>query len=744
MRLSPKPLKVFRMKSVAALCFAMTSSAWADHNPAEITIIAEPPVRVSGFDDVPLQEQPLSVTSIGNATLRDIGAQRVTDALRLDASVSDSYNLPAYWDKLSVRGFTLDNRYNYRREGLPISAETIVPMDNKQRIELLKGTSGIQSGTSSPGGLVNYVIKRAPNGAEQKIRDVTVSYGPGDNQLVAADLGGRFGDRADFGYRFNVAHEELNPYIRDTQGRRDLVALAMDWRISSRTRLEWEFEQSHHEQIGVNFYSLLGDGPPEDPSRKLVIPAAVDGTRNITRQATSQPGVFDGLTGSVSLKHQLDNGWIWNTRYGTQRLRADDRLTYASGCYASQPGRLPGQLDSFCLNPHRVNVNLKRGDFQIHDYRSENEHRKTEAIQTDVRGRLTFAGLEHNIKVSLMRQRQLNRLPYSVADSLLGTTNAFTGGLTPSNAATQYWRNTNTSDYNTELALNDRLPLTPQTTAWLGLRHSQLNRQSIQTDGNSATHNSRGISTPWAALSHELNSRYTVYASYGHGLEVDTAPNLPNYTNAGQPLPVLRSTQREVGLKKQNDQTTWQATWFDISRPATTDAGSACANNSATNTCTRQMDGQSRHTGIEFSSHTRLTQWDFGGSAMWLDAQRENATVQTSLNGQRPINVPRYILRGMTEYRFASVEGLRTGLRASREGKRNVTENGDIVLPAWTTVDATAHLDTKVNNVGATWTLAIQNLTNKRYWRESPKSYGQYFLYPGAPRTLRATVVFHL
>ena len=67
---------------------------------------------VSGFEGLTRQELPISVTTINNATLRDVGAQRVSEALRLDASVSDSYNLPAYWDKLSVRGFTLDNSYN--------------------------------------------------------------------------------------------------------------------------------------------------------------------------------------------------------------------------------------------------------------------------------------------------------------------------------------------------------------------------------------------------------------------------------------------------------------------------------------------------------------------------------------------------------------------------------------------------------------------------------------------------------
>ena len=85
----------------------------------------------------------------------------------------------------------------------------------------------IQSGTSAPGGLVNYVVKRAPSDPDRNIRDLTLSYGPGDNRLIAADLGGRFGPDAAFGYRFNVAHQDLNPYIRDTQGQRDLWVIAL-------------------------------------------------------------------------------------------------------------------------------------------------------------------------------------------------------------------------------------------------------------------------------------------------------------------------------------------------------------------------------------------------------------------------------------------------------------------------------------------------------------------------------------
>ena len=706
------------IESAVALSIALTSTAFAQTADHEVTITAQPPSRVSGFDAVSPHDLPISVSSINRDTLQDIGAVRITDALRLDASVSDNYNLPAYWDKLSVRGFALDNRYNYQREGLSISAETIIPMENKERIELLKGTSGIQSGTSAPGGLVNYMVKRAPTDAEKTIRDVTFSYGTGNNRLAATDLGGRFGQSAEFGYRFNVAHEDLDPYIRNTQGHRDLVALATDWRINTQTRIEWEFEQSHHEQIGVNFYSLLGAGTN-------ALPSPVDGTRNITRQPVSQPGVFDGLTSTLRLRHQLDNGWTWNTQYGTQQLRADDRLVFASGCDTAP-------LDRFCSN----------GNFQIHDYRSDNERRNSEAIQTELRGQMQWAGLEHNLKFSLMRHRQINQMPLTHSDNLLGITNSMYGGLTPPNTpSNQTLPNTNISDYNTDLALNDQIRLTQQTTAWLGLRQTQLSRSSIQTDGRAAVQDVRSVNTPWVALSHQITPRHTVYASYGYGLEAEVTPNSANYTNAGQPLPALRSTQREIGLKSQSAHTTWQATWFDITRPAIFD-GLNCS--PAANTCTRQIDGQNHHQGIELSALTQVNAWDFSGSAMWLLAERENATVQADRNGQRPVNVPQTVVRGMAQYRFADTPGLRSGLRISHEGMRNVTENGDIVLPAWTTLDATTHYDTRVNNVPASWTLAMNNLTNKHYWRESPRQYGQYFLNPGAPRTLRLAVVFHL
>ena len=101
--------------------------------------------------------------------LADAGVASIGGLTRLDASLGDAYNADGYWSILSSRGYTLDNRSNYRRDGLPINAETAIALDNKERLELLKGTSGIQAGTSAPGGLVDLVVKR-PTGTVREAR----------------------------------------------------------------------------------------------------------------------------------------------------------------------------------------------------------------------------------------------------------------------------------------------------------------------------------------------------------------------------------------------------------------------------------------------------------------------------------------------------------------------------------------------------------------------------------------------
>ena len=665
--------------------------------------------QVSGFENLRLREAPFSATNIDNATLRDLGAQRISEALRLDSSVTDSYNSPAYWDMLSVRGFMLDNRYNYRREGLPISAETMIPMDNKERIELFKGTSGIQAGTSAPGGLANYVVKRPPNSAEASMRSLTLSYGNGKNSGVALDVGGRYGENNAVGYRVNAAYEDLNPYVKNAKGHRQLLALAMDWRLNANTRLEWEIESSSRQQMGVNAASIAGN----------TLPSPIYGQNNFSNQSWSVPGVFNGLTGTMRLKQKLENGWLWTTQFGAQRLKTDDRLSYAYGCYAE------GNYDRFCSDK----------TFDLYDYRSENERRTSDALQTELTGQVKLAGIQHDISFSWLRQRQIDKLSPMQAYNWAGTGSL--SGVSESTAAPEpNDLNTNRQEYSTEISIKDRIRVHEFADLWLGLRTSQIQRDSQRTDGSRATHDDRTIHTPWIAFSHKLPFNTTGYASYGQGVEAQVTPNRSRYTNAGEALPSAKSTQKELGFKGAQGAWLWNAALFDMTRPVWGDQG-ACEED---NSCTRKLDGVAKHKGLELGMGYRNKQWKLDTAATWLNAERSESVINAAQNGQRPLNVPSLVVRAAAEYRFTQVPGLRTTLRLSHEGQRDLMEGGSMTLPAWTTADLAAHYSTKVSGQNIDWTLALENATNRSYWRESPKQFGHYYLYAGAPRNLRLAV----
>lgn len=730
-----------RASHIASAVALLTLGSGHAQSLTEITITDTAPSQVSGFGDVPLSKAPFSAVTIDQQTLQDIGAQRVSDALRLDASVADSYNSPAYWDMLSVRGYTLDNRYNYRREGLPISAETMIPMDNKERIELFKGTSGIQAGTSAPGGLVNYVVKRPPSAKDETIRTVSASYGPGQSSSTGLDLGGRFGQDQALGYRFNAAYENLNPYIQNTEGHRKLFALAMDWRISPDSKLEWEIERSERKQFGVNGYSLLAN--PNDPYGIPSLPATVDGKLNITRQPWSVPGVFASQTGSVRFKQTLGDSWQWTTQYGGQRLKTDDRLSFASGynCY--------GVLDTSTGATNLCDRFTSDGRFELADYRSDDERRLVDALQTEVAGQTQWGSTTHHLALSITRQRQLDRMPALQAWNSAGE-GSIHGGVTSQASPIPGYPNTNKSEYSTEIAVKDRMQLTAQTAVWAGLRYTSYRRSSEQNAtcdpvtylctpaaGTNAISSKGNITTPWIGLTQQLG-QHIVFVSHGHGIELQAVPNTPSYTNAGQLLAVARSKQTEVGIRSvtPTDRATawsWNASVFQIERPLAYDVADG-------DLLKRVSNGQQIHQGFDAGVQWRSAAWSLQAQGQWLQARISDATINTALNGQTPVNVPKYTLRAMAQYRFTDIPGLRSSLRLNHEGSRRVTEDGSIQLPNWTTVDLATHYDTRIQGTRTEWTLAIDNLADRRYWRESPKQFGHYYLYPGAPRTVRVGV----
>ena len=101
------------------------------------------------------------------------------------------------------------------------------------------------------------------------------------------------------------------------------------------------------------------------------------------------------------------------------------------------------------------------------------------------------------------------------------------------------------------------------------------------------------------------------------------------------------------------------------------------------------------------------------------------------------MNVPRQVLRANAGWMVPAVPGLELTAQASYESGRNVLPDGSIELPSWTRVDTALRYERRTSFGMTSWTLGIDNLFDRQYWRESPYQFGHVYLYPGAARTVR-------
>lgn len=696
--------------AAAALGLAATQvAAQASADVVTITGRTAPPLGVGGFGDVPLLRSPLQANSFGSASMSDAGIVSLADLTRLDASVSDAYNTEGYWSYFTVRGFVLDNRSNFRRDGLPINAETALALGNKDRIEILKGTSGIQAGTSAPGGLVNLVVKRPT----ERVRQAGLAWRENGTLEGSLDLGDRFGADGRFGLRINAVATRLRPQTRAADGEASLLALASDWQITPDARLEFEIESSRHSQPSVPGFSLLGQRLP-DVRR-------IDPRTNLNNQPWSQPVGLDGDTASLRWVQRIDADWTATAHAATQRLHSDDRVAFPFGCYDA--GSDVYYADRYCPD----------GSFDLYDFRSDGERRRVDAFDLRVDGRLRTGALAHGLTAGVLHTRQKDRFNrqafnYSGSGNILGT------AITPA-APELTDENTQRDETSTEAYLRDRVQFGAGWSAWLGLRHTQLDRSSIRTDGSRPTSYRQGFTTPWLAISRDIGPSTIAYASWGQGVESEVVPNRSRYVNRGEALPALKSRQVEVGLKHDAQGMNWNVAIFDIERPLAQDF---CVAPDATQ-CTRRVDGAARHRGVEGAWGLRVGAWSAQWSALWLDAERVGAT-DASQNGLRPTNVPRYSLRGALSRDIATIPGLALMAYWTREGEREVLPDNSLQIPAWDRIDLGARLTQKADGRTLTWRVAVENVVNHRAWRESPYQFSHAYLFPLAPRTWRASL----
>ena len=157
-------------------------------------------ITVGTLDGEPLKDAPLSATVVTRDLMNNQAARLLSDVVKNDASIDDDYVPVGYYGVFEIRGFPIDLATGLEINGMTIAGEQDVPLENKERVEFLKGLAGVESGVASGGGLIDYVTKRPATIAAMDLATDQrgTAYG-------AVDVGRFFGSRKQVGTRVNLA-----------------------------------------------------------------------------------------------------------------------------------------------------------------------------------------------------------------------------------------------------------------------------------------------------------------------------------------------------------------------------------------------------------------------------------------------------------------------------------------------------------------------------------------------------------
>jgi iron complex outermembrane recepter protein len=670
---------------------------------------------VSGISDAPITETPISIGVITSEQLKSSGATTLSSALRTEPSVSDSYNTTGYIESLSIRGFLLNNMFNYRRDGMPISNHSPLALENKERIEVLKGTSGLQSGVSAPGGLVNYVIKRPTATA---FTSLGLQLSERGTFSLLGDTGGRSDDKS-FGYRLNASVTERKPAADNAKGDRQFISGFFDYRLPNQGVLEWEFEHSRVKQISVPGYGLIdangtgvADTLPRVPSPRL----------NLNSQTWSQP--FESKTTIASIRYEQPIVALWKVgiRAAAQRIRTNDRLAFPDGCGAVYPG--------LCAN----------GDVDVYDFRSENEKRKLNTVEAYLKGDVQTGAIKHELNFGVRTTGYSESYEPNQAYNYVGTINAFAPTPLPADA-TKSDKNTLLNWRMKEVSITDAMQIGNAWSMWWGVKHSTYTSDSVRTDGSRAVAIDQTFTTPWLAIGYKPWQGGYVYASTGKGIEPEVVPNRPTlFKNAGQTLPALKSKQIELGFKQairtdSNLNGLLTATLFSIEKPFADDV------TLPGDTLPTRIAGTrlAKHRGLELGYAGAIAKdWSAYVQASLIDAKQVK-DANGLYTDKRTTNVAPFSIAAGAAWQLAPSLQWRNSF--TYFSSKPVTRDNSVSLPAGYQFDTAVTYTQKTSGSLLTWRAGIDNVFDKRYWREAPTQYwGGTYLFAASPRTLRLSV----
>lgn len=312
-----------------------------------------------------LRETPQSVSIITEQRMRDQNINTVLETVKNAVGVS-STELDNVRSSFKSRGFEVSN---YQIDGVPIawslagdSGETVADVAIYERVEFVRGATGLLTGAGDPSASINLVRKHA--NSTDLTGYVNVSAGSWNKKQVTADVAGGLNSSGTIRGRIVGKYLNTDSYWDQYEERSDVLYGVLEADLSAATLF----------RVGASYQN-------RDPKAATwgALPAVfTDGTftdwdvskttgTDWTRWETTNTNYF------VNLNHAFSNGWQLVANYNRMEYEKDSKLLYFYGAIDKETGeglnaqryRAYGetQQDSF-------DIQLK-GDYQLFNQQHE-------------------------------------------------------------------------------------------------------------------------------------------------------------------------------------------------------------------------------------------------------------------------------------------------------------------------------------------------------------------------------------
>lgn len=433
------------------------------------------------------REIPQSVSIISKQRMQDQQLQTLGDVLKNTTGVSESV---ADFDRSTFysRGFMIDN---YMVDGIPTVFEERWNLGDSaadtsvyDRIEVVRGATGLMTGTGNPSAAINMVRKHADS--REFVGNVSASYGSWDKQRYVLDLSAPLTDSGNVRGRLIAGYQDNDSYIDRYSANKKFIYGVVDADLTDSTTLS----------VGYDYQETNADSPPWGGlPRWYTDHSKTDYDRSDSTAPDWARSDKQSRKVFATLTQRFDSGWQFTLNGTHTETELDSKMLYIDGFFDKNSGI---GVSAYPNYPVVGGTGYNTGKRKVH------------ALDAFASGPYELFGRQHELMAGVSYSRQHNLYMSTFANlsaDEVGNFNNWNGSFPetawgPLSLAQEDTIHQKSAYTATRVSLADPLHLI------LGARYTQWSASTLTQNVE------KNRITPYAGLIYDINDAWSAYASY--------------------------------------------------------------------------------------------------------------------------------------------------------------------------------------------------------------------------------------